>query len=103
MLVSNPARAAASARSASGCTKLRTADGQSAHNARVADADAMREGSGKHSPMELFDRHDAGRRLTQRAEGGRTHLWIVGADGSGLRRLIGGAGSESAPSFRPGR
>lgn len=44
-----------------------------------------------------------GRRIAfQRFEGKAIHLWIVNADGSGLRRLTGGHGREYAPAWRPG-
>lgn len=37
-----------------------------------------------------------------RWQGGRTHLWLINADGTGLRQLTRGSNSQAAPAWRPG-
>jgi TolB protein len=36
-----------------------------------------------------------------RWQGGRTHLWLINADGTGLRRLTAGLRSQRAPAWQP--
>ncbi len=45
---------------------------------------------------------DGARILFQRLSGTRSHLWIVNADGSGLRQLTGPPGDQYAAAWRPG-
>lgn len=44
---------------------------------------------------------DGRRMVFQRIPGGRPELWIVNADGSGLRRLSGSRGQEYAAAWKP--
>lgn len=45
---------------------------------------------------------DGTRLALQRLEGERSHVWVVNADGTGLRRLTGGRGNEYVGGWRPG-
>lgn len=36
-----------------------------------------------------------------RWQGSRTHLWLINADGTGLRQLTGGVESQRAPAWQP--
>jgi Tol biopolymer transport system component len=44
---------------------------------------------------------DGSRIAFRRFEGPRSHLWVVNADGSGLRRLTGGLRSQKHPAWHP--
>ena len=44
---------------------------------------------------------DGSRIVFVRWEGRRTHLWLINSDGTGLRKLTGGARSQRAPAWRP--
>jgi TolB protein len=44
---------------------------------------------------------DGSRIVFVRWEGGRTHLWLINSDGSGLRKLTGGTRSQRAPAWQP--
>ena len=44
---------------------------------------------------------DGSRLVFVRYEGRRSHLWLINSDGTGLRRLTGGAHSQRAPAWQP--
>jgi len=65
------------------------------------------DGDGKHRTLVVRDggrpawSPDGRRIVFQRVDGRRSHIWIVNADGSGLRRLTKGRSSEYAAAWRP--